>query len=208
MERPHCFVTRMIPSYFKFWHFCTRICVGMDIELLQRKFSIEMISNKDLSNMCCLCNSKFISEVLEEVALSAIEHDDYYAMFLKHNNKTVAECVFHLTSPTTAKIELLCSQKNSVGAATLLMRSLLEKLKTFGCKTVSLHVAKDDINSHAKKFYEKLGFVNEYSNLYSINLTTYSGECRLKKKRERASSTPSSSRNNKRQEVERISISS
>ena len=191
----------------------------MDIELLKRKFSIEMISGKDLTNMCCLCNPTFVSHVYEQVALGVVEDEDYYAMFLKHNNKPVAECVFHISSPTTAKIELLCSKKNSIGAATMLMCSILDKLKNFGCEDVLLHVSKGEMNPHAIKFYEKFGFVNTYSNVYSLNLTTYPGECKFLKemregkKRERrsrssVSSASSTRRNNKRQIVERITISS
>jgi hypothetical protein len=180
----------------------------MDIELLKRKFSIEMISGKNLTDRCCMCDNDFLSKSYEEGVLDMVQYEDYYAMFIKHNDTNIAECVFHLTSPTICTIEVLCTRKNSVGAATMLMCSLLDKLKNFGCKYVMLYVARYEKNQRAIKFYEKFGFINTQSNQYILNLATYPGECvflkniRQPKKRERSttSSSSNSRNNNKRQE--------
>lgn len=174
----------------------------MDIELLKRRFSIEMVGTKDISDRCCLCNPQFVEDILESAALDAVEYDDYYAMFLKHNDQPVAECVFHILSPTYAKIELLCSKQNKLGAATMLMCSLLDKLKNYGIKTIQLNIAKYDINAHATSFYQKFGFQKSHENVYSLNLTTYSGECKFFKttKRGRGSSSASSTKPKKQRD--------
>jgi len=182
----------------------------MDIELLKRKFTIEMISATNLADQCCICNKSFLSDTYEKLALWSVD-DNHYAVLLKHKGKVVAECVFTIDSSTDATIQLLCSKTNNdVGAATMLMCSLLEKLKNYGLHTVGLTVARHDINDHAVKFYEKFGFhKTAYLGVYKLDLSAYPGECKFlynmrrsqKRGRLSTSSSNSTKRNNKRQEV-------
>lgn len=179
----------------------------MDIELLKRKFSIEMVSGKDLSKRCCMCNAAFVDHVYEEIILSSVQDEGFFAMILKHEDKDVAECIFHFVSSSKVSIDLLCSAKNSVGAATMLFCSLLEKLKAHGCKIVTLNVSRDAINKHAIAFYQKFGFTHLTSNTYTLNLDAYPQSCNFvkepaKKRTRRSTSTnttmsSSDTRNNK-----------
>ena len=138
------------------------------------------IHKEDMESMCCICDEKFISNVLEQIYLESVgDHDELIYGFSISEKKSIKSIIVvnldsekirqssqikdeisNKDNKDICEIGLVCRNKNYTGKGetTILLHFVILWCRLLGKKYIYLFLAHHEDNDVARKFYIKNGF--------------------------------------------------
>jgi hypothetical protein len=133
----------------------------------------------DISHLCCLCDSDFISPDYERLVLEMDNTSRAFVCVVEDNVEAIAVVqydtrhdVFEEDIEHVVIMDLLCKTTGSdvIGAAKLLLEYINIMLYQDGKRIMYIKIADEYNNHRAVNFYRKMGFVkhppNDFGQVY------------------------------------------